>query len=433
MPQIPTTRQRDRLLRRDDWQGWRPSSSGVKYETGTVKIWGRQLTVSEGHQWEARPHYTGEDIGGDFFTVQRRFRDDRGETDSHQPQHSIGPIKRSVDNQYTRYIGPLYPLSPYSTPVGFANKFPPDLSSSDAEMDAIGTTAIARCKPTSSPANLSVAIGELVKDGIPSLIGSSLWKSRLKDIRQYGGEYLNVVFGWQPLIADIKDTYKAVKNLDDLMKQYERDSGRLVRRRYDFPEERSLELTDITPVGGADIYQGDRVIPASFDVDGNGRSVRSLTREREIIRNRWFSGAFTYYLPDDYSSRTALQQNLHLGSKLLGLELTPEVLWELTPWSWAADWVTNAGDVFSNVSDFASDGLVLRYGYVMEHTIIRDTYTNTGANLKCCGRRPITMTLVTEVKQRRRATPFGFGLDENSFTSRQKAIIAALGITRGLR
>jgi hypothetical protein len=276
-------------------------------------------------------------------------------------------------------------------------------------------------------------MAELIREGLPSMIGHQTWENRAKDYRDLGGEYLNVVFGWQPLVSDVKATYEAIAKWDKLIAQYERDAGKLVRRRYEFPLEKTLDMTDITPTGGADLYLANRVLPVNFTADGVGRSNRRLFREREITRKTWFSGGFTYHLPDDYHSRNEIRRVAAQASDVLGLEITPEVLWNLAPWSWAVDWFTNVGDVLSNVSDMASDGLVLRYGYLMETTIIKDTYTNVGANLLGYGRRPIKATFITEVKKRRRATPFGFGLTWDSLSPRQLAIIAALGISRGPR
>jgi hypothetical protein len=123
-----------------------------------------------------------------------------------------------------------------------------------------------------------------------------------------------------------------------------------------------------------------------------------------------------------------------MASKIFGLELTPEVAWNLSPWSWAADWFTNAGDVISNLTDWATDGLVLRYGYVMEHTIASNTYTFVGkTGFSNTSVRPSPVTLVTETKRRVKANPFGFGVTWGGLSPRQLAITAALGITNAMR
>jgi hypothetical protein len=124
-----------------------------------------------------------------------------------------------------------------------------------------------------------------------------------------------------------------------------------------------------------------------------------------------------------------------LAKEILGVDLTPEVVWNLTPWSWAVDWFSNVGDVLSNISDTIDDSLLMRYGYIMEHTIVRDTYTRKYD-------RPFWdksvlldsgVSLVTETKLRRRANPFGFGMSWEGLSPKQLSILASLGITRSGR
>jgi hypothetical protein len=156
-----------------------------------------------------------------------------------------------------------------------------------------------------------------------------------------------------------------------------------------------------------------------------------VNRIRTTTIRRWFSGAFTYHLAlggDSFSKMVRAQSE---AKKLLGFSLTPDTLWNLAPWSWAVDWFTNTGDVIENITSMAVDGMVLKYGYVMEHTIVRDTYTFVGHPGLVGNPRPNDITMVTETKKRRKATPFGFGLTWDGFSPRQLAIIAALGITKG--
>lgn len=427
MPSTPRTRKRVRPLRRDSfrygWGGWNAPRDG------TVRIDGTQMTVSEGHPWTG-DGFKGEDVGGNFYSIQRRYGDGRSSLNNPQPQYIFG-----TPAPYTMfYYGPLYAAQPAIVGTGHnlyglhefkESVFPPDLSYSDSYLNGLGATAIANCKPTSSPANLSVGIAELVREGIPRALGANLWESRAKDFRRYGDEYLNYQFGWLPLVNDIKDTASAISNASKLMKQYERDSGRLVRRGYDFP---LIRETETIPARN-EVFMANNVLKGDWYANGSASRCRGF-REREITRKIWFRGGFTYYLPSDYDSRSKLDRASLFATDILGLEITPETIWNLTPWSWAVDWGTNIGDVMANISDFAADGLVLRYGYLMENTIIKDTYTVTGADLVGYGPTTIRTTFVTEVKKRRRATPFGFGFDMTKLNSRQIAILAALGISR---
>jgi hypothetical protein len=124
------------------------------------------------------------------------------------------------------------------------------------------------------------------------------------------------------------------------------------------------------------------------------------------------------------------------ADKLLGIRITPEVLWDLEPWSWLVDWFSNVGDVFTNITRFSHDGLVMKYGYVMARFDMTDEHTSYGTLWKDATMSTGMSTIVrgNTVKMRQHATPFGFGLSPSTdFTARQWAIIGALGLTRGDR
>jgi hypothetical protein len=119
-----------------------------------------------------------------------------------------------------------------------------------------------------------------------------------------------------------------------------------------------------------------------------------------------------------------------IADKLFNLSLTPDVLWNLTPWSWAIDWASNTGDVLAYIGDVAAQGLVMQYGYFMEHTVQKVEYSLSGVVFHD---QPINVPnakLVTETKSRTRANPFGFGITWDGLSAIQAAILAAIGITR---
>jgi len=276
-------------------------------------------------------------------------------------------------------------------------------------------------------AELATALGELVREGIPTMLGATLWKARTEGLRKQansvGGEYLNTQFGWLPLVSDIRDVSKGIVQFDKLISQYVRDAGRVVRRRYDFPPTETHSFT-VTNSSASAKAIASRDATQWHDSFGLGK----VERERHTSIRRWFSGAFTYHLPDDTGS--GFVGHAESAIKLLGLDLDPEVLWNLTPWSWATDWYANTGDVLHNLSSWSADGLVMKYGYIMEHSIVRDTYRFMGPTSFKSPVYPQPVTLVTEVKLRRRASPFGFGISDGALSTRQKAIVAALGMSR---
>nr|QDH89572.1 MAG: hypothetical protein H4BulkLitter24272_000003 [Leviviridae sp.] len=395
---------------------------------------GTQVTASESHpewrmteaQWVAwQIRHLGyvssnrsEDVGGDFTSRKSYFAGPplvQQFVDSGYYSPGGGPLVRKTLNAC------IVPDAPSSMP------FPPSAESSDSALMKAGTTAVARCAPDNSVAELAVGLSEFYREGIPHMLGSLVWKTRAKKARDVfrasGDEYLNAQFGWAPLISDISDVTKGVTKFQALLNQYLKDAGKLVRRRYEFPPIETRVYTITKPSASAKALALSDV-NEWHDVFNQGK----VERERYTFKRQWFSGAFTYHLPKDTGD--GLVAHAEQAIRLFGLDLDPEVLWNLAPWSWAADWFASTGDVIHNVSSWSSDGLVMKYGYIMEHTIVRDTYRFMGRTGYKSAVYPQPVSLVTEVKLRRRATPFGFGVSWGSLSNRQKAIVAALGVSR---
>jgi hypothetical protein len=384
-----------------------PRPAGVKTDL-------HQETISEGHPWfrAKRPGYNGRDIGGPFST--RRFE--------WLPEYKS---KRFTVNAYyaggVKYVdGNIRAILPTGT--NFHSLFTAVPAVTDQTLDSWGTTAISSVIPTKSDVDLAVTAAELVGGGLPKMIGSGLLKSQLKDFRKLGDEYLNLEFGIKPLISDIQGTAKSIVESAERIKQLERDSGRLVRRKFTFPlrEEtfRSTQ-TGTYPPGWSNTYLWN---------DYRANTLETTTTYRT---KRWFSGAFTYYLNIGERQRSQLYAAADNARLLLGVKLDAEVLWNLAPWSWLADWFGNVGDIATNLSYFSRDGLVMPYGYIMAESSVERTSRFT----KLTWRDPAAPKTITDVqrfhrKQRRQANPFGFGLTDMVLDTRQTSILAALGITR---
>jgi len=382
---------------------------------------GSQVTESFSHpQWMDRKR--GQplaDYGGPFFT-QKSF------VDGNVAQVLLDDKPRVPGyTSTTTYVGAMFPYNPTKM------SYPSGSTSSVLTLDTLGATAVARCKPTNAAADLSVMLGELFSEGLPKLIGASsgLWKDKTRSARKAtGDEYLNLQYGWVPIANDMSSLAYAIYAADTILRQYERDSGSVVRRKYDFPSDNSSSFTQLDTFTTPYILGG---VSGNL-LDGTSSARGQVWREDSYSRRQWFSGAFTYYLPDSYSRNSEMARIALEAKKLLGLSLTPETVWNLTPWSWMVDWFANVGDVLSNLSDTLTDRLVMRYGYMMEHTVNRRTYYFTGpTGAKTRGARPLPVNFVVESKVRQQANPYGFGLNWNGLSKFQLSILGALGITRG--
>jgi hypothetical protein len=409
--------------------GTLPADFTQQPAASTRKI-GDQVTDSEEHpQWKAkRKQGDLEDIGGDFFSQKHYAEGKPSNVSVDCLAFDLGQLRYRINH----IRGPAWCIDARNY------SFPPSLSSTDAQLDALGATAIARCKPTRSKANVGVALGELIREGIPKIVVSG-WHDRARNLQTgkhvqpehvVSDNYLAYQFGLKPLGQEIGTFAAEVIRADQLLAQYERDAGNVVRRRFTFSPKH--EETQQGPAfTSASAVMGSPQA-GSTNPELTSTQLGELQVTRVVTQKRWFSGAFTYYLPSWYDARSEMSRNALLAKEILGVDLDLETLWNLAPWSWAVDWFSNAGDVISNINSMVEDGLIMRYGYMMEHTIVKDTYTRKYRNhFRGGGILDSHVTLVTETKIRRRANPFGFGLTWSGLSTFQKSIIAALGISKG--
>lgn len=342
------------------------------------------------------------------------------------------------------WSGNCVPKSYYEYSLQSSSGSKPGAALSDYDVIARGTTGMSRSIPTNPSYGLSRAIGELRNDGLPAVVGMQALKERskyLKDLkksskystsrsqafkrktsrsranfRQSGQEYLNVEFGWLPLISDLLGFARAVKSSNKTIRQYQHSADSKIRRRYAFP----VELTSFTGVGG-------QAFMTVNPVGGLWPASLSITSRHETS----FSGAFRYHLPlgDDISSKMMKWESE--ANKLLGLRLTPKLVWDLAPWTWAYSWFSNTGDVLNNLSRLGADGLVLQYGYVTDY---RKTSYTIDAWADYYGKRlTASSTYAEKFIRRMPATWYGFGFDFSALSSTQEAVVVALGLSHGLR
>jgi hypothetical protein len=364
----------------------------------------QELAVSQGHPYHLLGKETG-DIGGPFRVVAHEYE--------HASRYGHFRTSTDPDNGFAEnFLGSFYAYRRQINDI----HYPPPLIADDTLLDAMGATAISHVIPTNPLSGALVTLGELRSEGIPSLIGANTWKARTLRARNAGEEYLNYQFGWLPLVSEMSDFAHTVLQSDEIARKYEAESGKLLHRRFTYP----VQISD-AEVTEEETYPSPGMITGYWDA--RGKTTRTRTKRYET----WFSGAFTYHLPPVGSNA----RDLAIANKLYGVRPSPEVVWNLTPWTWAVDWFSNAGDVIHNISAFSQDGLVMPYGYLMHKTVHEDFYEHSGSVSKTGGEIRVWQRLTTIVKQRQKATPYGFGLDIGSFSNRQWSILGALGLTRG--
>jgi hypothetical protein len=294
----------------------------------------------------------------------------------------------------------------------------------DLALLSLGSTAVARVLPNAPQFSLSNALGELRADGLPSIVGSNLLREKTSLLKNSGDEYLNASFGWKPLVSDVRNFAFAVKHSNALLHQYRKGSDKKIRRRYFFPAEEysGTMKTGVNGVRNLVLY------PDVYAIQPPGLASRTVQHEL------WFSGAFRYHIPVGNSLPERMERYSSYANKLLGVDLTPSVMWELQPWSWAIDWFTDTGDVLKNISLLGKDGMVMQYGYMMSSYIDTRQYSVSDVRV---GDDPRTYSASLTVKsknlKRRKATPYGFGFNMAGLSASQDATLIALGLSKGLR
>lgn len=349
------------------------------------------------------------DMGNGSF-----FKERTDITEISHPDYTIGP-----KYPYTyKYSGPWLPGDSDRLRKLILEKIAwPSENDVSLDLFGLGGTAISRTLPTRSHVSLGVTLGELRKEGLPKIVGLSALDKHRGLGQKAGHEYLNVQFGWAPLISDFRKLLIAVRDSSRIIDEYRRKSDTHIRRRYHFPT--STETFDFVNTGTAPL--------PSLSAIWTGPST-SVRISGTYVSDAWFSGAYRYSVPVGTDVLSSMKQWESEANRLLGLRITPELLWNTTAWSWLLDWFMTIGNMVTNISYIGKDGLVLEYGYIMRSLKVDAHITTLGRPRDSA--TPASCRLVIDQKARRRASPYGFGINPSSLSAKQWSILGALGLTK---
>jgi len=405
------------------------------------------LLVSEEHFRLPSGAWSG---GGPFYCWKRRI--------AHTGKLDVPVVRNNLD------LGTFTILGNASVPAGVA--WPPEPPAWPIERDILDgyyASGYNRAKPGNAVASLGQFIVEL-RD-LPSLpfrkhfvkksrsIATTRYPlsevprvlhERLKEYRDLGSEYLNYAFGWKPFVSDLRKMYNLWQDVDKRLARIIRENGEGVHRKATVKDEKSVTSAQTEfPFAYANLrgappnYFGSWNWSTGVSSGSKGRSKQTVTsRSMEKV---WFSGTFRYYIPDLSTS----QWDRRARRALFGANPSPELLWEVLPWSWLIDYFSNVGDVMSNASS-GVDNLTVKRSFIMRHTLTEVTYTvwsahdarnttGTFATSWPSVDNTWTSTDVVETKARDGGgNPFGLHVELSSLSAFQLSILAALGISRGL-
>lgn len=242
--------------------------------------------------------------------------------------------------------------------------------------------------------------------------------------RAVGEQYLNYSFGWRPFLADLEKIVDFDDNFNAAMRQLRRDHGRTIRRGGTIASDTTSTTPSIT-MSNAQSFMDY----AWSSAPGPGVSLGTKTVTESTTRRFWFSAGFVYSLPreDDPDSLGRLRTYLKGGG------ISPSVVWELTPWSWLADYYTNIGAVIENWEASRELHLAARYCYVMcseKYTKQIVTQTARTSSNGWSHNASASVSHGYELKARLWAGPYGLGFTSGSLNNSQIANLVALGLSR---
>lgn len=295
------------------------------------------------------------------------------------------------------------------------------------DISSLGAEAYAKFSPLKPTVDLGTFFGEYKE--IPQMLKSSvrsfrdIWrdtfrgKSKSLKPSDYANEYLNTQFGWEPFLSTFADLYKAVRSIQKRIERLRQYNGKWERRGG------LVSLTNASELIATYTNLGGTTPGFNSVLDPSTGSTGKLYLDFD--QKVTFKGAYKYYVPGlDTENRFPPE----LITQLLGLRATPELVWNLTPWSWLVDWFANIGAILQNADDRASFQLVTKYAYLMGTT--SKTYRFEG--VRHIGGRPHSFCFTTGVvhKQRVGATPYGFGVQFPELSAWRLSILTALGLSK---
>jgi len=400
---------------------------GWSVQSGLADFRTRQKTVSyRTNVPDALVPSTGREqlafLMGDKNTLSR---EDKGHEFETIQETQIPQRDQSVYMGDLFFTGPVYCYNANPNILGGASL--PDEPSFN--LDYYGNRLVVAASPTLPMANLSQSFAELAREGFSSVAGWTLLSSlgtKSDFFRSLGSEYLNLQFGWIPFLKDLRQVIESVSKANLALLQLQNREGLLTRRQRGIPDQ--ITTRSATSNDGVLSVGGNWDIASNSAWNPSGR--RSVTITHTTIQRIWFVGSFTYKLRAETDLLSRIARYEQLAQYLLGTRITPSVLWELAPWSWLIDWVVDIQSALRRAELTTQDGNVMKYGYLMRQTTQRAQYAMS-FTFSNGYTQHYSSTYLRKAKRRYRATPFGFGVNPESFTPSQLAIIAALGLSRG--
>lgn len=328
--------------------------------------------------------------------------------------------KHIYDGGFATNAGPLTSLSNMRSELASAWT-----ANGLVDVTSYGPTGWKRYQPLKPTVDLGQTVYELRE--LPRMLMTTskgfadIWRSlggnrSIFGPKKLADHWLNIQFGWKPFLSDMAKLYNFQKKLAAKYRYLVNANGKWKKRGGKITSQNDTVYASWSP--SAHYTPG---LSSAFTSYGSARARTRVYNTTKL--DVWFEGSFRFWIPDlgsydewktDYISH-------------LGLNISPSLVYNLTPWTWLIDWFTNLGDVIDNYSTQTGQ-CAAKYAYVMGHS---QRFTKVDSFLPFAGQDLMaTWEFPIERKQRVEANPFGFGLNWDSLTPVQWSILGALGLSK---
>ncbi len=342
-----------------------------------------------------------------------------------------------------RYVGDLWAAvgygcvnpSPYT--FGFTTRSG-SLSVSNTDRQGMANRYFAATAPDRNVGTLGVTLIELLRGDIPSLLKNyrTLAQGFMNRKNYFGSEFLNIQFGWTPLIQEYFNLIKVGLNLERVI--YYESFRR--KRQWEGPSVSSSGSSVISLNALGSPYPSAYRFSETGDVMGPNAGAGVLYEQQTSMvesEDYHWSSRYTGLAKASRRAESFSDQAMDVFKRLGAID-DPTLLWDLTPYSWLVDWFTTMGDSLSNANVYSP--LSGKYNVDFAYLTTQRVHSEQGHLLRRSGvlspyylshavTQPTSVGLST-TRWRDRATPFGFGTQMASLNAGQFAILVALGLAQ---
>jgi len=332
-----------------------------------------------------------------------------------------------------------YDVEGYIAPLSVSASFSPTIPG-DSTLRSMAGSLLRRAIPTKSEINLARIAGEQREAG--KLLKAANYAPR--NVSEAAGSYLNWLFGVSPTISDLQSMAEVVQKWDTHLRSYVAMEKRRIRRSL------SQKLGDNSDSGvtsgkfgystsspiacGPMTGQVGKLLPGSpFSLTDQLRA--NITWSCYVTTSLRQFSTFEYFIPRPHDLMGRLDKYRQLAESVIGGGLTESTAYDLTPWTWLANWFVDVGGLIRYQQSVADNQVVAsscgfsvyEEGRGMMH--FSDLTSDNPGQTVASGLRSGPATFEWKRHIRRGSSPYSIGPTWD-LSQQQWAILGALGLSR---